>query len=600
MGSYLLADACPDACQNIAASRFTTNDDRIPAFQRRLGADCLRTLGQKYNNITKENNGDEKEVPDFAAQFSKGLEHDEATGLLTYSGQKNYKRLLKAIRTGSQTAYNSIARAHVATRRFTNPQGSATFSLEGADSSLFSIPLFPKISSPEAAAELIELYLMELCRDVLFSDYGTGLGTDANGFGGSLTNDAASVLQDLGAAYIGPRNPQTNEVDASVLFRGNSSGNLIGPYVSQYLWIPLKTIPKTIFGPALNVNSLQTNSPFDPQGVFTQMLQLRPIAQDREFGIKFLDFVAIQNGAIPEPYQSSDYDQVLKRYIVTGRDMASYVHCDTPYEEYYNALNVLFSAGFKLSPYSPYANGTIINEDPFVSLGYFDIYAAVGGVAVEAAKAAWAQKWRAQRVLRPEAFAGLVNNAKVSGTNPFNLSDLFFDTHAGIDVLALVQDHNAANVNGAPTYLLSQVYPEASPLHPSYPSGHATIAGACITVIKAFFDDQALISSLIPPVKPDPNDPAVLVPLTSQEGRDLLTVASELDKLAFNVGNGRNFAGIHYRADAEFGVRLGEQVAIKYLQDRAVTYSETTFAGFQLTTVDGVRIRITADKVVAI
>ena len=39
---------------------------------------------------------------------------------------------------------------------------------------------------------------------------------------------------------------------------------------------------------------------------------------------------------------------------------------------------------------------------------------------------------------------------------------------------------------GAKTYLLGLTYPEGSPLHPSYPSGHATLAGACITVIKAF------------------------------------------------------------------------------------------------------------------
>ena len=60
---------------------------------------------------------------------------------------------------------------------------------------------------------------MELCRDVYFSDYGTGQGTDAAGKKGSWTNMAAAVLQDLGCAYTGPRNAQ-GIVDASVLFRG--------------------------------------------------------------------------------------------------------------------------------------------------------------------------------------------------------------------------------------------------------------------------------------------------------------------------------------------------------------------------------------------
>ncbi len=29
------------------------------------------------------------------------------------------------------------------------------------------------------------------------------------------------------------------------------------------------------------------------------------------------------------------------------------------------------------------------------------------------------------------------------------------------------------------SYLLPQAFPEGSPLHPSYPAGHATVAGAC-------------------------------------------------------------------------------------------------------------------------
>ncbi len=70
--------------------------------------------------------------------------------------------------------------------------------------------------------------------------------------------------------------------------------------------------------------------------------------------------------------------------------------------------------------------------------------------------------------------------------------------------------------------------------------------------------------------------------------------------MAFNVGNGRNFAGIHYRADCDQGICLGEQVAIKFLQDHAATLTEQTFTGFELTTVDGVRIKITAARVVAL
>ena len=76
-----------------------------------------------------------------------------------------------------------------------------------------------------------------------------------------------------------------------------------------------------------------------------------------------------------------------------------------------------------------------------------------------------------------------------------------------------------------------------------------------------------------------------------------MTLASELDKLAFNISNGRNFAGIHYRADAENGVTLGEQVALNYLQDHAATITEQTFTGYVLTKIDGTRVRITATSI---
>ena len=42
-------------------------------------------------------------------------------------------------------------------------------------------------------------------------------------------------------------------------------------------------------------------------------------------------------------------------------------------------------------------------------------------------------------------------------------------------------------------YFIPLSYPEGCPLHPSYPSGHATAAGAAVTVLKWFFDDSFVI-----------------------------------------------------------------------------------------------------------
>jgi hypothetical protein len=39
-------------------------------------------------------------------------------------------------------------------------------------------------------------------------------------------------------------------------------------------------------------------------------------------------------------------------------------------------------------------------------------------------------------------------------------------------------------------YLLPLAFPEGSPMHSSYGSGHATKAGACVTMLKAIFDEN--------------------------------------------------------------------------------------------------------------
>jgi len=49
-----------------------------------------------------------------------------------------------------------------------------------------------------------------------------------------------------------------------------------------------------------------------------------------------------------------------------------------------------------------------------------------------------------------------------------------------------------------------------------------------------------------------------------------LTVRGEIEKLAFNVAMGRNFA----RSDAVVGVQPGEEVAINILEDLVNTFAE--------------------------
>ena len=126
-------------------------------------------------------------------------------------------------------------------------------------------------------------------------------------------------------------------------------------------------------------------------------------------------------------------------------------------------------------------------------------------------------------------------------------------------------------------------YPEGCPIHPAYPSGHATIAGACVTILKAFFDGSAVIGN---PVQPDSTGAA----LVGFDGAPL-TVEGELNKLAANVAIGRDLAGVHWRTDAHEGMLLGEAVAIAYLRSSRFQWNET-FAGATFKRFDGTTITV--------
>ena len=119
-------------------------------------------------------------------------------------------------------------------------------------------------------------------------------------------------------------------------------------------------------------------------------------------------------------------------------------------------------------------------------------------------------------------------------------------------------------------------------MHPSYGAGHATVAGACVTVLKAWFDESYVLPN---PVVAD-RDGTSLLPYTGPD----LTVGNELNKLAANVAIGRNAAGIHYRSDYWESVQLGERLALSILEEQKATYNET--ASFSLTRFDGQRVTV--------
>ena len=62
-------------------------------------------------------------------------------------------------------------------------------------------------------------------------------------------------------------------------------------------------------------------------------------------------------------------------------------------------------------------------------------------------------------------------------------------------------------------------------------------------------------------------DGSKLLPYRDADVADI-TVNGEINKLASNIGQARDFAGIHWRSDYEWGLQLGEAVAISVLRDQ--------------------------------
>jgi hypothetical protein len=133
-------------------------------------------------------------------------------------------------------------------------------------------------------------------------------------------------------------------------------------------------------------------------------------------------------------------------------------------------------------------------------------------------------------------------------------------------------------------FLLSQAFPEGSPPHPAYPTGHGSVAGACITALKFFFDCDQRVVSLVQPMVPS-DDGLTLDAYSGTDAGDM-TVNGELHKLAHNISFGHGIhAGIHWRSDTDESLLLGEQVAISFLNTQIKSYSEK--CNITITLMDG-------------
>jgi hypothetical protein len=515
------------------ASMLTRRSRR--AYELRVRAARAQLGGPPARLVT---NGDEARYATKLGTYTKGLPHDRLGNVSPVA----YRSLMRALESGRPEDFDRIRLGGV--RPLTNPQGGLAFLLQGADSQGLSLPPPPAFASAEQAAEAVEVYWMALARDVPFLEY------DRH----PITVAAAAELSRL-TDFRGPRSGA--RVTAGTLFRADLPGVLAGPYVSQFMW---------------------KDAPFGAERVARR---IRTAVPGVDYMTAYSDWLAAQNGA---ELIEQRFDRT-QRYVRNGRDLAEWVHEDVPLQPYLNALLVLIDGDTPLDPNHPYNHlavhrGRIAgrywrNQAGFATFGVPHISGLLGAVSKAALTIVWYHKWLVHRRLRPEEFGGRVHN-HATGRASLPVHRQLLDA----EVLDRVFRRHG-------TYLLPQAYPEGAPTHPAYGAGHATVAGACATVLKAFFDESFVLPGQV-------EASASGLGLGEYQGpyvRSPLTVGGELNKLAANIGMGRNFAGIHWRSDLAASLRLGEEVAIRFLQDERRAVNEA-FRGFALTRFDGRQITI--------
>ena len=483
-------------------------------------------------------NGDEQRYPDRSASYSKGLLQDNI-GVVNRAAWASFKTALRSARNSD---FEAIVMG--GTRTLNGPQGSYAFDLETADSDQFGnapwigdqgglplVPPFARIASADYAAQLVELYWGSLLRDVAFTDYA----------GNATASAAAAELTSL-PAYRGPRDESGN-VTPALLFRGGFAGEAIGPNISQFMITP------TAFG----------SQPMD-QFMTTYLPGI-------DYMTDTTTFLQVQNGINTG---LSDQVDPERRYLHDGRGLAAYTHVDVLYQAYLTAFLVLAGLRLPVNPGNPYVGSR--TQNGFGTFGGPDFSATLGEVAARALNRAWFQKWLIHLTHRPEAGGGVLHQILSGNQNRID---------ARLDSSVLNSQAVAQSFSKHGTYLLSQAFPEGSPYHPSYPTGHGAVGGACVTLLKFFFDGTQIWPNPMVPW----SDGLSLVPYTGSDAGQM-TVAGELNKLAHNVSFGHGIhAGIHWRSDTESSMLLGEAMALSFLQDRAHTYNEKFTV--QLTKLDG-------------
>jgi hypothetical protein len=480
-------------------------------------------------------NGDNALFSDHSGNWSKCLLHDD----LGIVNQNSWASFTNALTTGNFSDFQDIIVGNPGGTNFTGtlngPETSLAFDLQGLDSHATTIPPAPSVTSAQTAAEEVELYWGAMLKDVNFTDY----------VNSPLAAQAAADLNRCSYIRSSANNEYPTTITPQNLFRGQivpGDGSVQGPHVSQFMLQP------TMYG---------------AQPISQRFQAFQP---GQAFMTDVAEFKNVQNGLLPTA--SLAFDSTF-RHIRNGRSLSAYTHVDVLHQTYFTAFLVLIGINAPLNAGNPYIGSK--SQHGFGTLDPVDAAATIPEMATRALKAAWFHKWIVNLRQRPEEVGALVHAAL---THRSPLPQASAKLHPDV----LNSQGVAKTFSQFGSYLLPQSFPEGSPTHPCYPTGHGTVAGACISAIKFFFDGSQPIRPLLQAAGSDimqaSEDGTSLVPYTGAD-RDSLTINGELSKLAFNITFGHGIhSGIHFRSSSLYSILLGEEVGISVLKDRALTYNE--------------------------
>lgn len=543
-------------------------------------------------------NPDETALQDGRMSFTKGLEHDPSTGRAAAS---DFKALRDAIDKGRVDSFSNISRLSPASlnnppknkdgslkplRRWEAPTSGFSFDLEGPDAQAVTMPPAPAVTDdtlPELAYEMAEVYELAILRDIPFSAFSDI--SDVKNSASKAQTDAIgqAVSRMNGLTYKPAASQADNEIrrprtggatqSAQTIFRGSSPGCAEGPYISQLMLLGNGTATEAIEGMVR----------YGAQLIDQRVRIAKP---NQDFMTTWDSWLDVQNGA------DTRDDNILfdpgSRFIATPRDLATYVHDDALYQAYLTACLALLGMGTPTDPAFDKLSGADGNNhiEGFALFGGPHILSLLTEVATRALKAVRYQKFNVHLRLRPEALAARIDKAEEMGLVFKNLRK---ETGS---VVTEVEKINGGNA------LLPMAFQEGSPMHPTYGAGHATVAGACVTMLKAFFDTSSVLLKYtdkrdgvekIGFVKEDDSfivNPEPIAFLANSDGSKLehyapsqaLTLNGELNKLAANISIGRNMAGVHYFSDYYDSVRMGEEISVGILEEQAGGYTVPPFA----------------------